>query len=506
MTIFTAEKRSHRSLLFSYSWKCFERWYAFRNRYKYDKMEQNRRQEGDDGLENQYLSVTQLTRYIKQKFDRDPYLERVYLTGEISNFNRNRRNSHQYFSLKDDGAKISAVMFRSAFQRVRFTPEEGMKVLVIGRISVYEKTGAYQMYVEHMEPDGIGQLYQAFEETKKKLEAEGIFSRPKKGLPRFPKRIAVITSPSGAVIRDIITTVKRRYPIVQLVLYPTYVQGERAADSIVKNIKAAEENGTFDALIVARGGGSFEDLWPFNEERVARTIAGASIPVISSVGHETDTTLSDLAADVRAATPTAAAELAVPVLQDEMLKIEQMHVRMMRAYQKQLGYLNERWKRSASSYIFRQPQRLYEGYAQSVDYLMERLGRGLKEQVDQHKQQLSVLEWQLEAQQPGKLIEQRAKETDEYTRQLYVQMNRYMENQKNQTAHLIQSLDFLSPLKILGRGYSYVTKEATVIKSTEQLSPGDMLHIHFQEGTVDAEVKNIVEPGENEGEKEWTKT
>lgn len=442
-------------------------------------------------MDNQYLSVTQMTRYIRQKFDRDPYLERVYLTGEISNFNRNRRNSHQYFSLKDDGAKISAVMFQSAFRKVRFTPEEGMKVLVIGRISVYEKTGAYQIYIEHMEPDGIGQLYQAFEESKKKLQAEGVFSRPKKDLPRFPKRIAVVTSPSGAVIRDIITTVKRRYPIVQLVLFPTFVQGDRAADSIVKNIRLAEEKEDFDVLIVARGGGSFEDLWPFNEERVARAIADTSVPIISSIGHETDTTLSDLAADMRAATPTAAGELAVPVLQEEVLKVEQMHVRMLRAYKKQVDYLNQRLERTTSSYIFRQPQRLYEGYAQSVDQLRERLERGLKEHVNQRNQKLSVIELQLKAHHPGRLIDERKKETEEQAQQLLIQMNRYMDTQRKQTEYLIQSLDFLSPLKILGRGYSYATKEEQVIKQAAQLKIGDTLHIHFQEGTVDAEVKNV---------------
>lgn len=450
-------------------------------------------------MDTQYLSVTQLTRYIKRKFDRDPYLERVYLTGEISNFNRNRRNSHQYFNLKDDGAKISAVMFRSAFEKVRFTPEEGMKVLVIGRISVYEKTGAYQIYIDHMEPDGIGQLYQAFEETKKKLQQEGLFSRTKKSLPRFPKRIAVVTSPSGAVIRDIITTVKRRYPIVQLVLFPTYVQGERAADSIVHNIRLAEEKGEFDAIIVARGGGSFEDLFPFNEERVARAVADAVTPIISSVGHETDTTLSDLAADVRAATPTAAAEMAVPVLQDEILKLEQTHIRILRSFQHRLEGWTKRLDRTTSSYIFRQPQRLYEGYVQSVDQLSERMARQLQQQINQHNQQLHLAVLQLKAVHPEKLIEENRKNVTHQSEQLAVQMKRYMEKQQKRLEHTVQSLDFLSPLKILGRGYSYVTKEDRVIKDVSQLSAGDLLHIHFRRGTVDAEVKQLEQPiSENE--------
>ncbi|MBT1019830.1 exodeoxyribonuclease VII large subunit, partial [Enterococcus faecium] len=282
-------------------------------------------------MAQEYLTVTTLTKYLKRKFDADPYLERVYLTGEISNF-RLRANAHQYFSLKDDHAKISAIMFKGAFQKLRFQPKEGMKVLVVGRISLYEAGGSYQIYVEHMEPDGIGALYQELEERKEKLMKEGLFQGPKKMLPRFPKRIAVLTSPSGAVIRDIITTVKRRYPIVQLVLFPTVVQGNQAADNVVRNIQRVEEMGNFDTMIIGRGGGSIEDLWPFNEERVARAIYQANTPVISSVGHETDTTIADLVADVRAATPTAAAELAVPVLSEELMRIQERQARLQQAF------------------------------------------------------------------------------------------------------------------------------------------------------------------------------
>ena len=221
-------------------------------------------------MTQEYLSVTALTKYLKRKFDADPYLERVFLTGEISNFRL--RPSHQYFSLKDDGAKISAVMFKSAFNKVKFRPEEGMKVLVVGRISLFEASGNYQIYVEQMQPDGVGAFYQAYEQLKEKLAKEGLFSAPKKPLPRYPKKIAVITSPSGAVIRDIITTVRRRYPIAQLVLFPTVVQGEKAAPDIIRNLARVEAQGDFDTVIIGRGGGSIEDLWPFNEESVARAL------------------------------------------------------------------------------------------------------------------------------------------------------------------------------------------------------------------------------------------
>ncbi|MFV0561101.1 MAG: exodeoxyribonuclease VII large subunit, partial [Enterococcus sp.] len=211
-------------------------------------------------MSEEYLTITALTKYLKRKFDVDPYLERVYLTGEISNF-RFRANGHQYFSLKDDNAKISAMMFKGAFQKLAFQPKEGMKVFVVGRISLYEASGSYQIYIEHMEPDGVGALYQALAELKEKLSKEGLFTAPKKALPRYPKRIAVLTSPSGAVIRDIITTVKRRYPIAQIVLFPTVVQGNQAADNVVENIHRVEKLGNFDTMIIGRGGGSIEDLW-----------------------------------------------------------------------------------------------------------------------------------------------------------------------------------------------------------------------------------------------------
>jgi exodeoxyribonuclease VII large subunit len=285
-----------------------------------------------------YLTVTALTKYIKHKFEADPYLERVFLTGEISNF-RMRPNAHQYFSLKDDKAKISAIMFKGAFNKLKFQPEEGMKVLVIGRISLYEPGGSYQIYIEHMEPDGVGALYQALEKRKKALQEEGLFKEAfKQPLVKYPKKIAVITSPSGAVVKDIITTTKRRYPIVQLVVFPTLVQGDKAADDIVKRIKEVDALGDFDTMIVGRGGGSIEDLWPFNEERVVRAIFESRTPIISSVGHETDVTLADLVADVRAATPTAAAELATPVLREEILKIKEKESRLIQGMDNQIKH------------------------------------------------------------------------------------------------------------------------------------------------------------------------
>lgn len=442
-------------------------------------------------MSNEYLTVSTLTKYIKRKFDVDPYLERVYLTGEISNF-RNRPG-HQYFSLKDNNAVISATMFKSAYQRLKFTPEEGMKVLVIGRVSVYSDQGKYQIYIEHMEPDGVGALYQALEEMKKKLKNEGLFDAPKKLLPTFPKRIAVVTSPSGAVIRDIMTTVKRRFPIAELVLFPTKVQGKQAADTIVESIRQVEEKGDFDTLIIARGGGSIEDLWPFNEEKVARAIFAAQTPVISSVGHETDTTIADLVADVRAATPTAAAELAVPQLTEEVLKIDQVHLRLLKSYQRKVERSEERLKHSLNSYVFRQPQRLYEGYTQNLDLLTERLEREMSEKITSYQQDLRVYNMQLQSHNPLHLVRQKEDNLQQVTAQLRVQINRYMEAQQQRLDYGIQSLDYLSPLKIMHRGYSYALKDDTIIKSTNDVNIGETIDIHLSDGKLTAKVTEKTE-------------
>ncbi|MDR2464909.1 MAG: exodeoxyribonuclease VII large subunit, partial [Streptococcaceae bacterium] len=274
-------------------------------------------------MQEDFLTISEITNYLHAKFIRDPHLQKVVLLGEISNFRE--RPGHQYFSLKDTGAVMSALMFAPQFKKVKFKVEEGMSVIVVGNIGLYRPQGKYQITIESMEPYGIGALFQAFEETKARLQKEGLFEeRVKQAVPKFPTRIAVITSESGAVIEDIKTTIKRRYPIAELVLFPTVVQGAYSKQSIVDNLRKADEMGNFDTIILGRGGGSFEDLWSFNEEEVVRAIFEAKTPIISSVGHETDTTLADLVADLRAATPTAAAEMATPVLMDELRKISEM--------------------------------------------------------------------------------------------------------------------------------------------------------------------------------------
>jgi exodeoxyribonuclease VII large subunit len=434
--------------------------------------------------------VTALTKYLKRKFDVDPYLERVFLTGEISNFRL--RPNHQYFSLKDDGAKISAVMFKGAFDKLAFRPEEGMKVMAVGRISLYEASGNYQIYVEHMEPDGVGALYQAYEQLKAKLDKEGLFQAPKKILPKYPKRIAVLTSPSGAVIRDIITTTRRRYPIAQIVLFPTVVQGAKAADDVVKNIGRVEAMENFDTMIIGRGGGSIEDLWPFNEERVARAIFEAKTPIISSVGHETDTTIADLVADVRAATPTAAAELAVPVLTEELLRIEERQARLIQAYANQMQRKDERFQRVQNSYIFRQPERLYEAQSLKLDQLQQRLMQQMQTLIYEKERTANQTIHRLAQVVPTARVRESKQQVNYLSERLDKQMQLIFEQKQRQFQQTLQSLDLLSPLKIMGRGYSYTTKE-TVVKSVQELAVGDVLDVHYQDGQAKVEVLEIKE-------------
>ncbi|KRM13170.1 exodeoxyribonuclease VII large subunit [Paucilactobacillus suebicus] len=446
---------------------------------------------------SKYLSISTITKYIKRKFDVDPYLGRVYLTGEISNF-RLRTNAHQYFSLKDDHAKISAIMFKSAFQKVKFTPEDGMKVLVSGRIGLYESSGSYQIYVDSMQPDGVGALYQAYEQLKKKLASEGLFDEFKKPLPKFPKKIAVVTSPSGAVIRDIITTTRRRFPIVQLVLFPAQVQGDAAAPDIAKQIKRANDDGSFDTLIIGRGGGSIEDLWPFNEEIVARAISDSNLPVISSVGHETDTTIADLVADVRAATPTAAAELAVPVLTDEILKITQQRQRLMAAIRNLIKLDQQRLDKLQKSYIFQQPTRLYEGYSQNVDILKQRLNQQINASFSNWQQSLSVMRNRLSFQALQQQVNSAQQSKVNVEQRLKRGIQLLLDNRKREFSSTIESLDFLSPLKIMSRGYTYVTKDDHVIRGVKQLKIGSNINLHFNDGNASAEIKSINEEHENE--------
>ncbi|GGI63756.1 exodeoxyribonuclease VII large subunit [Limosilactobacillus caviae] len=441
---------------------------------------------------SQYLTVSELTKYLKMKFDRDPYLHTVYLTGELSNFRLRQR--HQYFSLKDDNAVIDAVMFEHQFRKIKFTPEQGMKVCVVGHVSLYEKSGRYQIYIDQMEPDGLGSLYLAFEQLKKKLSAEGLFNLPKKRIPMFPKRIAVVTSIDGAVIRDINTTVRRRYPIAQVVLYPTVVQGDKAAADIARQINRANERGDFDTLIIGRGGGSLEDLWPFNEEIVARAIANSKIPVISSVGHETDTTIADLVADQRAATPTAAAELATPVkLSDVLMTIRDNQNRLFNTMKTQISFDRQQLNKQLQSYIFQQPTRLYENYAQKVDQLTQQLNQSAQNRMRDARVNVERLGAKLMNYSPLHRVQQQSQLVAQLQKQLVSATVANQNERKQQVTSLIKQLDSLSPLKIMSRGYTYVTSDEKVVNHAQQLTVGQNVQLHFDDGDVQAEIKKIKE-------------
>ena len=439
-------------------------------------------------MNEEYVTVSALTKYIKYKFDKDPHLGRVYLTGEISNFRL--RPTHQYFSLKDENAIISATMFQSAFKKIQFRPEEGMKVLVIGKVSVFEKSGQYQINIEHMEPDGVGALYLAYEQLKKKLEAEGLFSLPKKPIPQFPKKIAILTSESGAVIQDIQTTVARRFPIVQLVLYPTVVQGVHAVNSILKNLDLVEQE-DYDVVIIGRGGGSIEDLWAFNEEPVVRRVAELSIPVISSVGHETDTTLIDFVSDMRAATPTAAAEIATPVLMEIHQQLRNLQTRLEQALSRQLQIKRERMQALANASIFQNPERIYQVYQQRVDQLEMRLQQMMQQSVQHKRQQLVKNQHRLELGSPSRRVETEKQALQYLAKRLEQAQGQLMKDKKQQFQRVIQQLDLLSPLKIMNRGYGILQQEETIIKSVDQLEVNQELTIQLVDGTVRSKVTSV---------------
>lgn len=440
---------------------------------------------------NKYLSVTVLSQYIKRKFDVDPYLGRVYLIGEISNF-RIRPNAHQYFSLKDEHAKISAIMFKGAFSKLKFQPEEGMKVLVTGRISVYEPGGSYQIYIDSMEPDGVGALYQAYEQLKAKLQQEGVFDLPKKEIPKFPKKIAIITSESGAVIRDIITTTSRRFPIVQLVLFPAQVQGDKSAKNLVKQIEHVNQYNDFDTLIIGRGGGSIEDLWPFNEEMVARAILASNIPVISSVGHETDTTIADLVADVRAATPTAAAELATPELNQLLLKISDFKNRIYSSQIRLLDNLNDNLKNIQNRSIMQHPERIYDIYVQRLDQLNNRLNLNSKNIVNFYKNNFAMLKQQLINNNPQDIITKQKSDIEFLKQKLKNNMMTNFNSKKHIAESQIKQLDNLSPLKTLTRGYSVISDiKGQVLSQKDDFYKNEKIKIQISDGIVNATIDEV---------------
>ena len=439
----------------------------------------------------EYLSVSQLTKYLKLKFDRDPYLERVYLTGEVSNFRR--RPTHQYFSLKDEKAVIQATIWGGVYKNLGFELEEGMKINVIGRVQLYEPSGSYSIVIEKAQPDGVGALAIRFEQLKKALAQEGLFNPEwKQVLPQFVQKIGVITSPSGAVIKDIITTVSRRFPGVEIILYPTKVQGDGAAQEVAANIQAANQRDDLDVLIVGRGGGSIEDLWAFNEEIVVRAIFESRIPIISSVGHETDTTLADFVADRRAATPTAAAELATPVTKADILAW--IGERENRAYQAALRAIKQRQERlekSSKSVIFRQPERLYDGYLQKLDSLTTHLQTAMSQTYRENLNAERILSQRLRSLDlQGRLTSLKEK-IQQQERLLRSNMANSYDQKVAKADKLMEALIMLDTSRIVARGYAMVEQGGHVIDSVAKIDEKEAMTIRMRDGQVHVEVKDV---------------
>ena len=425
------------------------------------------------------------------KFDKDPYLERVYLTGQVSNFRK--RPTHQYFSLKDDRAVIQATIWSGIYQKLGFDLEEGMKINVVGRVQVYEPSGSYSIIIEKAEPDGVGALALQFEQLKKKLSEEGLFQdRFKQAIPQFAKKIGVVTSRSGAVIQDIITTVTRRFPGVEIILYPTKVQGEGAAEEIARNIAWANERDDLDVLIIGRGGGSIEDLWAFNEEIVVRAIFESRLPVISSVGHETDVTLSDFVADKRAATPTAAAELATPVTKLDLLTyLKNQERRMATAVQNTLSKKEKALKVLSQSVIFRQPERLYDGYLQRLDQLQLRLKQSVNSELVRQEQRVLELVHRLEQLSPINKVHRYQDRLLQFEKLLRSQMAVVYDAKVAEVKRLSEALLMLDTSRIVARGYAIVKKEDAVVSSAKDLKKTDQVTLMMRDGQVELEVKDV---------------
>ena len=395
----------------------------------------------------QTLTVTQVNEYIKMLLDGNELLSDVYVKGEISNFT-NQRTGHFYFSLKDEGGLIRAVMFKTQAMKLGFLPEDGMKVILRGRVSSFVRDGQYQIYASDIQPDGVGSLYVAFEQLKRRLEGEGLFDETrKKRIPRLPRRVGIVTSPTGAAIRDMINVMRRRFPYAEIVLYPALVQGAGAPPQIINGIKYFNDTYSVDVIIVGRGGGSMEDLWAFNDEGLARQVASSRIPVISAVGHETDFTLCDFAADLRAPTPSAAAELAVPETEDIKRRLENINTRNRTNIQNQISLYKSRLSQLQSAGAMLSPERLLDGRRMNVLYCSEKLQRKCDELRGVERVRLASIASKLEA---------------------------------------------MNPLGIISRGYSAVTDESgNVIRSAAQLSKGDAIRVRFADGEAEATVREL---------------
>ncbi len=427
------------------------------------------------GTEEKYLKISALNEYIKVMFDENSFLHKIYLKGEISNF-KNHTRGHLYFTLKDETSRISAVMFYNKALSLKFKPEDGMNVLVEGRISCYPAQGTYQIYVDSMEMDGLGNLYIEYEKLKKKLASEGLFDASfKKPIPKYPKRIGIITASTGAAIRDILSTIKRRYPICETILFPSLVQGASAAPEIVRQIRRANEY-DLDVIICGRGGGSIEDLWAFNEEIVARAIFESKIPIISAVGHEVDFTIADFVADLRAPTPTGAAEMAVPMKYDIEDLLKEKKSRLNALIKNNLKTKIERVKSLRTSFVLKNPMSLYELKEQKLDTLIELLNKGMQKKISDNEMKLNTIKNNMVLKRPLASFEIKKNNLENYQVKINEYIKRHLEKKEHETTLLVNTLKLVNPLNILDKGYSLVAKENKIIKDSNDLEIEDKIN------------------------------
>lgn len=417
-------------------------------------------------MEEEYISVSQLTDYIKKLINSDSRLKQVYVRGEISNFKR-YSSGHCYFSLKDEGSVIPGVMFYGFASKLKFEPENGMKVLVRGYVDVYKSRGNYQLYAQRITEDGLGELHIAFEQLKKELESKGYFDDDlKKPIPKFPKKVGVVTAATGAAIRDIVTTIKRRWPLCEIILFPSLVQGNLAANNIVRQIFVADNEFELDTLIVGRGGGSIEDLWAFNERIVAKAILACKTPVISAVGHEIDWTIADYVADKRAATPTAAAEIAVPDIREISSKVDDFNSRANNVMAKQLNDNLDKFERIKNRPLFKNPYMIHERKVMDLDFIKGRLVSSSREMIHSNQMRLSKVKNSNVFRDPQSILDEKT----------------------NTLSRNIDKLKVLNPLLTIQRGYAVARSKGRVVSHAKDLNKDDEVELRFKDGKVNTRV------------------
>ena len=417
-------------------------------------------------MEEEYISVSQLTDYIKKLINSDSRLKQVYVRGEISNFKR-YSSGHCYFSLKDEGSVIPGVMFYGFASKLKFEPKNGMKVLVRGYVDVYKSRGNYQLYAQRITEDGLGELHIAFEQLKKELESKGYFDDDlKKPIPKFPKKVGVVTAATGAAIRDIVTTIKRRWPLCEIILFPSLVQGNLAANNIVRQIFVADNEFELDTLIVGRGGGSIEDLWAFNERIVAKAILACKTPVISAVGHEIDWTIADYVADKRAATPTAAAEIAVPDIREISSKVDDFNSRANNVMAKQLNDNLDKFERIKNRPLFKNPYMIHERKVMDLDFIKGRLVSSSREMIHSNQMRLSKVKNSNVFRDPQSILDEKT----------------------NTLSRNIDKLKVLNPLLTIQRGYAVARSNGRVVSYAKDLNKDDEVEFQFKDGKVNTRV------------------